>query len=78
MQAFEVPQERWVFKLAPHPVGKAQQAYAALNPDDTMDCATLKKAIPLSMKRATNSDLKPLLERRVKLIEDSLLGYWIW
>ena len=47
MQAYEVPQERWAFKLAPQLVGKAQQAYAALNPDDAKDYATLKKAILL-------------------------------
>ena len=44
MQAYGVPQEQWAFKLAPQLVGKAQQAYAALNPDDAKDYATLKKA----------------------------------
>lgn len=37
MQAYEVPQERWKFKLAPKLVGKAQQATTALNPDDVKD-----------------------------------------
>ena len=37
MQAYEVPQEWWAFKLAPQLVGKAQEAYAALNPDDAKD-----------------------------------------
>jgi len=45
MQAYEVPQERWAFKLAPQLVSKAQQAYAALSPDDAKDYAKLKKAI---------------------------------
>ena len=47
MQAYEVPQERWAFKLVPQLVGKAQQAYAALSPDDVKDYAILKKAILL-------------------------------
>ena len=47
MQAYEVAQERWAFKLAPQLVGKAQQAYAALNPDDAKDYVILKKAILL-------------------------------
>jgi len=34
MQAYEVPRERWAFKLAPQLVSKAQQAYAALSPND--------------------------------------------
>ena len=47
MQVYEVPQERWAFKLAPQLVGKAQQAYAAPSPDDVKDYAILKKAILL-------------------------------
>jgi len=42
-----VPQERWAFKLAPQLVSKAQQAYAALSPDDVKDYVKLKKAILL-------------------------------
>ena len=45
MQAYEVPRERWAFKLAPQLVSKAQQAYAALSPDYAKDYAKLKKAI---------------------------------
>ena len=47
MQAYEVSQERWAFKLAPQLVNKAQQAYAALSPDDAKDYAKLKKALLL-------------------------------
>jgi len=47
MQAYEVPQERWAIKLAPQLMSKAQQAYAALSPDDAKDYAKLKKAILL-------------------------------
>jgi len=47
MQAYGVPQERWAFKLTPQLVSKAQQAYAALSPDDAKDYAKLKKAILL-------------------------------
>lgn len=31
MLAYEVKREKWVFKLAAHLVGKAQEAYAALS-----------------------------------------------
>ena len=34
MKAYEVKEERWVLKLATNLVGKAQQVYAALNPED--------------------------------------------
>ena len=50
--------------------------------NDAKDYATLKKVILLhymiSMERTANSNLELLLERRVKLIEISLLGYRIW
>ena len=42
MKAFEVKREKWVFKLAPQLTGKAQQAFAAMNPENT---AEVKKAI---------------------------------
>ena len=42
MKAYEIREERWAFKLASQLVGKAQQAYAAMNPEDA---AQLKKAI---------------------------------
>ena len=35
MEVNEVNRERWPFQLAPQLTGKAQQAYAALTPDDT-------------------------------------------
>ena len=34
MEAHEVHKDRWSFKLAPQLTGKAQQAYAALSPED--------------------------------------------
>ena len=45
MRAYEVNEERWPFKLAPQLTGKAQQAYAALPPDDANDYETVKAAI---------------------------------
>ena len=45
MKAYEIREERWAFKLASQLVGKAQQAYAAMNPEDAKDYAQLKKAI---------------------------------
>ena len=45
MKAYDVREERWAFKLAPQLVGKAQQAYAGMNPDEAKDYAKLKKAI---------------------------------
>lgn len=45
MKAYEVKKERWSFKLAPQLVGKAQQAYAAMAPDEAMDYDKVKRAI---------------------------------
>jgi len=45
MKAYEIREERWAFKLAPQLVGKAQQAYAAMNPEDAKDYTKLKQAI---------------------------------
>ena len=45
MTVYEIPEERWVFKLAPQLVGKAQQAYAALGEEEARDSAKLKTAI---------------------------------
>lgn len=45
MSAYEIPANRWVFKLAPQLSGKAQQAYAALAADAAADYTQLKEAI---------------------------------
>ena len=45
MKAYEVKEERWVFKLATNLVGKAQQAYAALGPEDAGSYKAVKEAI---------------------------------
>ena len=45
MEVNEVNRERWPFQLAPQLTGKAQQAYAALNPDDAKIYDTVKAAI---------------------------------
>ena len=45
MAANEVSQERWSFQLAPQLTGKAQQAYAALPPDEAKAYDTVKEAI---------------------------------
>ena len=45
MAANEVSRERWSFQLAPHLTGRAQQAYAALPPEDAKTYNTVKEAI---------------------------------
>ena len=45
MAANEVNRERWSYQLAPYLTGKAQQAYAALPPDEAKTYATVKEAI---------------------------------
>ena len=45
MQAHEVRQHRWNFKLAPQLTGEAQQAYAALSVNESQDYEALKAAI---------------------------------
>ena len=37
MEAYEIPKERWVFKLAPQLMGKGQQAYSAMSSEDATD-----------------------------------------
>ena len=45
MKGYEVDTARWVFKLAPQLTGRAQQAYAALDPSDAECYTTVKAAI---------------------------------
>ena len=45
MKAYEVDPARWAYKLAPQLTGKAQQAYAALDPDEAESYASVKAAI---------------------------------
>ena len=45
MEVNEVTKERWPFQLAPQLTGKAQQAYAALTPEDAKDYDAVKNAI---------------------------------
>ena len=45
MEVNEVDRERWPFQLAPQLTGKAQQAYAALTPDDAKDYDVVRRAI---------------------------------
>ena len=45
MAAYEVPENRWPYKLAPMLTGKAQQAYAAMEPARAADYAEVKTAI---------------------------------
>ena len=45
MAAYDVPENRWVFKLAPQLSGKAQQAYAALSGEAAADYSQVKEAI---------------------------------
>ena len=45
MKAYEIDTARWAFKLAPQLTGRAQQAYAALDPSDAECYSTVKAAI---------------------------------
>ncbi len=45
MTAYEVPANRWVFKLAPQLFGKAQQAYAALSGEAAATYTQVKESI---------------------------------
>ena len=45
MTAFEIQKERWVFKLALHLTGKAQQTYAAMAAEDAGEYEQLKATI---------------------------------
>ena len=45
MTAYEVDAARWVYKLAPQLTGKAQEAYAALTPEEAQSYPSVKSAI---------------------------------
>ena len=45
MEAHKVRRERWSYQLAPQLTGKAQQAYAALPPDEAKNYDAVKTAI---------------------------------
>ena len=45
MAVYEVPENRWPYKLAPMLTGKAQQAYAAMESARASDYAEMKTAI---------------------------------
>ena len=45
MAAYEVPENRWPYKLAPMLTGKAQQAYAVIEPARAADYAEVRTAI---------------------------------
>ncbi|XP_064399260.1 uncharacterized protein LOC135345747 [Halichondria panicea] len=45
MTSYEIPADRWVYKLAPHLTGQAQKAYAAMPTDEAIDYETVKKTI---------------------------------
>ena len=45
MRVYEVPEDRWVFKLAPQLTGKAQQAYAALGADEAVEYRRVREAV---------------------------------
>ncbi len=42
LSVYEVPEDQWVFKLAPQLTGKAQQAYAALGAEEAVDYRRVK------------------------------------
>ena len=45
MSVYEVPQNRWAYKLAPQLTGRAQQAYAAMPSEEAGNYASVKAAI---------------------------------
>ena len=45
MSAYNIPKDRWIFKLAPQLSGKVQQAYAALTTEDALEYDRVKSAI---------------------------------
>ena len=74
MEAFSVPKERWVFKLAPQLTGKAQQAYAALDLDKTADYDQVGEH-PFTVQAAVSDRLLvPVLVGREVRGFDELLG----
>jgi hypothetical protein len=50
MEVNEISREHWPFQLAPQLTGRAQQAYAALTPEDAKDYDTVRTAILQSVQ----------------------------
>eukprot|EP00731_Ephydatia_muelleri_P034076 Em0046g19a len=46
MSAYNIPKDRWIFKLAPQLSGKAQQAYAALTTEDALEYDGVESSDP--------------------------------
>ena len=45
MEAYEMEEAQWPYKLAPQLTGKAQQAFAALSPDEAKSYSVVKAAV---------------------------------
>ena len=71
MTAYEVPRDRWSFTLAPQLIGKAQQAYAAMDYSHIDDYVEVKAAIlgdMPSLKKHTGKDLEQSLKMAMRLM----------
>ena len=45
MEVYGIGKEKWAYKLAPQLTGKAQQAYAAMQPEEAGDYEKLKSVV---------------------------------
>jgi len=61
MRVYGVKEERWAFKLAPQLTGKAQQAYAALNVEDSAPLLTSLALLGCHYTHCLNNRLLPVL-----------------
>ena len=71
MTAYEVPRACWAFKLAPQLAGRAQQAYAALSPEEAGDYAKLEKWIQ-SCKSVQEVKDMVILEQLLNTLPDEV------
>ena len=87
MTAYEVPKERWIYKLAPNLTGRAQQAYTGLTFEEAGNYETVKQAIlerynvntETYHRRLRNLSKEPSETHREMAVRGmDLFKKWIW
>ena len=66
MAAYGVDRSQWVYRLAPHLTGKAQQAYAAMSTEDASTYEEVKAAVLRQYDISTETYRQRFREARLK------------
>ena len=71
MAAYGVDRSQWVYRLAPHLTGKAQQAYAAMSTEDASTYEEVKAVVLRRYDNSTETYRQRFREARLKEGETS-------